>query len=269
MHGEILQSRIAARKQQLFRDHQTARRKQDQSAQFGHPVDREPAEEVDGQRAIIVQGNESAERKSLIGRQHHCRDAGRHAQAERHDADERIVTEQHVGEYAEQFDRPRPRGEDFLVVEIIARARRSAPAGKPGRHQRREPGFVLHGEHESRCSANNQAERGDEDVPTGGAHRGRQLVPEECAQSLDRARSRPVDGQKCSQRKAFQVKEEIAVERDRTRNRQRGKRGAVEDRQPLQLVERQRAHAAPLDAADQPFELAPTRPVVLCGIHCS
>ena len=157
------------------------------------------------------------------------------------------------------FDRSRPGREDFLVVEIGPRARRSAPAAEPGRHQRREPGFVLRGEHESRRGADQQAERGDQDVPARGTHRGRQLPPEECPQPFDRIDARPVDGQERPQRKALQVKQQVAVERDGTRDRQRRERGAIEDRQSLQLVERQRAHATSLDPADEAFELAPAR----------
>ena len=74
VQGEILDPRIAAREQDLFRDHQAAGRKQDQRAQFGDAVDREPAEKVDGQVAVVVQCDEGAERQALIDRQHHGRD---------------------------------------------------------------------------------------------------------------------------------------------------------------------------------------------------
>ena len=101
------------------------------------------------------------------------------------------------------------------------------------------------------------AERRDQDMPTRRAHRGRQLVAEECAQPSERTDARTVDRQERPQRKVFQIEQQIAVERDGARHRQRRERGAVEDRQPLQLVERERAHAAPLDPGDQAFELAP------------
>ena len=81
--------------------------------------------------------------------------------------------------------------------------------------------------------------------------------PEEIAQPLDRADARPVDHQEGAQRKVLEIEQKVAVERDGARNRQRGQRRAVKDRQPLQLVQRERADAAPLEPPHQPFKLAP------------
>ncbi len=61
---EILDARISAREQHLLRDHQAAGREQDQGAQFGDAVDREPAEEVDGELAVVVERDERAERQA-------------------------------------------------------------------------------------------------------------------------------------------------------------------------------------------------------------
>ena len=52
---EILDAGIAAREQDLLRNHQAAGREQDQRAQFGDAVDREPSEKVDGELAVVVQ----------------------------------------------------------------------------------------------------------------------------------------------------------------------------------------------------------------------
>ena len=59
-----------------------------------------------------------SKRKPLIDVQHHGGDARRQAKPECHDADQRVVAEQHIGEQAERLDGARPRRKDLLVIEL-------------------------------------------------------------------------------------------------------------------------------------------------------
>src|SRR5262249_31804086 len=101
MQSKIIDARIAAGEKGLLRNDQYTGREQDDGAQFGDAVDGQPTQEVDGEIAIVVQGDESAERETLVGRQHDGRNADSQAEAERHDSDCGVVAEQDVGEYAE------------------------------------------------------------------------------------------------------------------------------------------------------------------------
>ena len=92
-------------------------------------------------------------------------------------------------------------------------------------------------QHEAHHGAEQQGERGDQNVPARGANGGRQLLSEECAQAGDRVGARPIDGEKSPYRQRFQIKQEVAIEHDGARDRKRGESGAVEDRQPLQLIQ--------------------------------
>ena len=167
------------------------------------------------------------------------------------------MAEQHIGKDAEGFDCAGPWCEQLLVAETGRGRSGAAAASEPRRHERREPSFVLHRQNEAHRDADQQSQRGDENVPARGAHGCRQIVNEECAQPFERADARSIDREIGAQRQVFEIEQQIAVERDGARHRQRGQRRAIKHRQPLQFVERQRAHAAPLDAAHQLFQLAP------------
>ncbi len=255
MQRQVLGAGIAARKQDLLGDHQPPGREQDQRAQFGHAVDRQPADEVEREVAIVVDRQHRPERQPLIDRQHHRRHAGRHAQAERHDADHGVVAEQHVCKEPERFHEPRPRREDLVVQEVGAGAGGTASAREPRWHEGGVPGFVLHSEHEACHGPDHEAEGRDQDMPAGRAHGRRQIASEERAQALERIGARPIDRQERPQRETLEIEQQVAVERDGARHRQRRQRSAIEDRQPLQLVERQGPHPTPLDPVDQALEL--------------
>src|SRR5262245_33017406 len=94
-------------------------------------------------------------------------------------------------------------------------------------------------------------------MPARGTHRGWQLAPEKKAQTLERVGARAVNRQEGAKREILEVEQQVAVEGDGARDRQRRERCAIEDGQPLQLVERKPAHAMALDPIDQSFELAP------------
>jgi len=257
VQGQVLDAAIAARKQYLVGDHQAARRQQHQRAELGRSVDRNPAEEIQSQVTVVVQCHKGAERKALIHVEHDGRHAGREPESERHEADECIVAEQEVGKYAEGLERARRGREDDLVEQIGPRARRAPATRHPGGDEGREPGFILQRQQEARSDPDQQRQRRDHDVPVGRSHRRRQLKTKECAQPLAQADARPVDHEVGPQHQILQVEKKIAVERNGTRNRQRGESRAVEDRQPLQLGQRQRPHAATLRTRHQSFELAP------------
>src|SRR5215471_4236423 len=101
MQGEAFDAGIASRKQQLLGDDETRRGEQRDRGQFGDAVDREPAEEIDGQVAVVVQRQEGPEGESLVDHQHDARDTGREAETKRQQTDGGVVAEQHVGEQAE------------------------------------------------------------------------------------------------------------------------------------------------------------------------
>src|ERR1700747_2148932 len=96
-------------------------------------------------------------------------------------------------------------------------------------------------------------------MPARGAYCRRQIAREEIPDALSCVDARTVDAQKGAQREILQIAQQIAVERDRARDRERRQGGTIEDRQALQLVERERAGAAPLDPVDQRLEIAPAR----------
>ena len=94
-------------------------------------------------------------------------------------------------------------------------------------------------------------------MPARAAHRRGKIATQELAGGLEKSGGRTVDRQECAQRQIFQIEQQVAVERDGARDRERREGGAVEQRQLLELIRVEAAHAALLDRVDQALELAP------------
>src|ERR1700730_1386266 len=94
-------------------------------------------------------------------------------------------------------------------------------------------------------------------MPARPAHRRRKPIAQKVGEPLRQAGSRSVDHEKRPQREVLEIEKQIAVERDAARDRKRRQGRAVEHRQALQLLRRERGYAALLDQADKPVELAP------------
>src|SRR5262245_34319698 len=118
MHSKVFQPRVAAREQHLFRNHQAASREQKESPDFSDAVDGKPAEEVDGEIAVVMYRYEGAEWQALVEGEHHGRDANAHAETEGQDSNQRIVIEQDAGEEPERLHKPWPGREDLPIEEI-------------------------------------------------------------------------------------------------------------------------------------------------------
>src|SRR5262245_10297263 len=140
-------------------------------------MDRQPTEEFVQQVALVVQADEGAERKALIGRQQDCRNSGGHTQAEGQYSNQRVVIEQYAGENAKRLNPPRPGPEDG-AREIVTRGRWTAALYQAGWHKRREPALVLHSEQEPGNRAYQHGKRRDQDVPPRRTHCSRQFAPE-------------------------------------------------------------------------------------------
>ena len=97
-------------------DRQPARAAKDECAEFGDAMDRNPAEEIDEQPAIVMQRDESAEEQSLVEEQGQGRRAPGDAECEAEDRHRRVVAEERIGEDDERSDESLPWREDFAVA---------------------------------------------------------------------------------------------------------------------------------------------------------
>ena len=90
---------------------------------LGHAVDRQPAEEIDREVAIVVERQEGAEGEPLIGEQQDGRHAGEQAEAERKEVDpRRVVAEQVVGGDAPKAETADP-GHGAKISPLSSEAR--------------------------------------------------------------------------------------------------------------------------------------------------
>ena len=168
-------------------------RDRDQCADLGHAMDRDPADEIDEQAAIVVQRQEGAQDEALIAEQEKRRHAAEDAEPEGHDPDRGVVPEQEVGEDHEGIDEAVPGREDFGSAQLLGRARRPAPAGQPFGNEQAEPGFV--GQHHQVADADpgGDGERRQQDMPARPANGGREATLQEATEGFENADARAVD----------------------------------------------------------------------------
>src|SRR6516165_10607390 len=96
-------------------------------------------------------------------------------------------------------------------------------------------------------------------MPARPSHRRRETAAEEIESGLCNSGARPVKDEKGAEAKVLEIEKQVPVEGDAAGDGEGGERGAVEQRQALQLLYRQREQAPALDLPDETLEFPPAR----------
>src|SRR5262249_25081506 len=145
----------------------------------------------------------------------------------------------------------------LVAEQLVPRVSGSTIARHPLRHEGVEPGFIADGQQETRGKTRQQAKGGEQDMPARRAHGGGKAAAEEIAGRSQDSRARPLEDQERTEAEILQIEEEIAVEGDAAGGREGGERRTVEQRQALQLLDREHQETAAFDLLDEALELPP------------